>query len=64
MISTGAKGSPQTNIVKRKGSNKGSKVKPKAALVWRTGLSGVPPDNVQCTTGQCPVHQGIQLQTC
>jgi hypothetical protein len=37
---------------------------PKAALVWRTGLSGVPPDSVRCTTGQCPVHQGIQLQTC
>jgi hypothetical protein len=36
--------------VKRKGSNKRSKVKPKAALVWRTG--------------QCPVHQEIQLQTC
>jgi hypothetical protein len=27
---------------KRKGSNKRSKVIPKAALVWRTGLSGVP----------------------
>jgi hypothetical protein len=50
--------------VKRKGSNKGSKVRPKAALVWRTGLSGVPPDSVWCPTGQCPVHQGIQLQTC
>jgi hypothetical protein len=35
--------------VKRKGSNKGSKVKPKAALVWRTRLSGVPPDSVRCT---------------
>jgi hypothetical protein len=23
--------------------------KPKAALVWRTGLSGVPPDIVWCT---------------
>jgi hypothetical protein len=23
--------------------------KPKAALVWRTGLSGVPPDSVRCT---------------
>jgi hypothetical protein len=33
----------------RKGSNKRSKVKPKAALVWRTGLSGVPPDSVRCT---------------
>jgi hypothetical protein len=35
--------------VKRKGSNKGSKVKPKATLEWRTGLSGVPPDSVRCT---------------
>jgi hypothetical protein len=23
--------------------------KPKSTLVWRTGLSGVPPDNVRCT---------------
>jgi hypothetical protein len=36
--------------VKRKGPNKGSKRQPKCALVWRTG--------------QCPVHQGIQLRTC
>jgi hypothetical protein len=35
--------------VKIKGSNKRSKVKPKVALVWRTGLSGVPPDSVRCT---------------
>jgi hypothetical protein len=33
----------------RKGSNKESKRQPKCALVWRTGLSGVPPDSVQCT---------------
>jgi hypothetical protein len=33
----------------RKGSNKKSKKQPKAALVWRTGLSGVPPDSVRCT---------------
>jgi hypothetical protein len=33
----------------RKGSNKKEQKKPKAALVWRTGLSGVPPDSVQCT---------------
>jgi hypothetical protein len=31
------------------GSNKKSKRQPKAALVWRTGLSGVPPDSVRCT---------------
>jgi hypothetical protein len=41
---------------KRKGSKQRSKVIPKAALGWRTGLSGVPPDNVRCTTEQCPVH--------
>jgi hypothetical protein len=28
---------------------KGAKDNPKAALVWRTGLSGAPPDSVQCT---------------
>jgi hypothetical protein len=33
----------------RKGSNKKSKRQPKAALVWRTRLSSVPPDNVRCT---------------
>jgi hypothetical protein len=48
----------------RKGSNSKSKRLPKCALVWRTELSGVPPDSVLCTTGQCPVHQGTQLRTC
>jgi hypothetical protein len=33
----------------RKGSNKESKIQPTCALVWRTGLSGVPPDSVRCT---------------
>jgi hypothetical protein len=33
----------------RKGSNKESKRQPKCALVWSTGLSGVPPDSVRCT---------------
>jgi hypothetical protein len=33
----------------RKGSNKKSKRQPKAALVWRTGLSGAPPDSVRYT---------------
>jgi hypothetical protein len=32
-------------------------------MVWRTGLSGVPPDSVRCTTGQCPVHQGTSART-
>jgi hypothetical protein len=31
------------------GSNKVSKGQPKCALVWRTGLSGPPPDSVRCT---------------
>jgi hypothetical protein len=44
-------------------SNKVSKGQPKCALVWRTGLSGVPPDSVRCTTGQCPVHQGTSSWT-
>jgi hypothetical protein len=33
----------------RKDSNIESKRQPKCALVWRTGLSGVPPDSVRCT---------------
>jgi hypothetical protein len=28
-----------------------AKRQPKAPLVWRTGLSGVPPDSVRCTRG-------------
>jgi hypothetical protein len=31
------------------GSNKESKRQSKCALVWRTGLSGAPPDSVRCT---------------
>jgi hypothetical protein len=34
---------------RQKGSNKKEQRKPKAALVWRTGLFGVPPDSVRCT---------------
>jgi hypothetical protein len=33
----------------KKDSNIESKSQPKCALVWRTGLSGVPPDSVRCT---------------
>jgi hypothetical protein len=33
----------------RKGLKERSKRQPKAALVWCTGLSGVPPDSVRCT---------------
>jgi hypothetical protein len=49
MSSIGAKGSTQINKSLKKGSNKKSKIQPKCALVWRTGLSGVPPDSVRCT---------------
>jgi hypothetical protein len=31
------------------GSKRKEQKKPKVALVWRTGLSGVPPDSVRCT---------------
>ena len=33
----------------KKNSNIESKSQPKCALVWRTGLSGAPPDSVRCT---------------
>jgi hypothetical protein len=33
----------------RKDSNKESKRQSKGTLVWRTGLSGAPPDSVRCT---------------
>jgi hypothetical protein len=33
----------------RKGFKQESKGQPKCSLVWRTGLSGVPPDSVRCT---------------
>jgi hypothetical protein len=33
----------------RKSSNKKSKRQPECTLVWRIGLSGVPPDSVRCT---------------
>ena len=33
------------------GFNKGAKGQPKAPLVWRTGLSGVPPDSEQYLSG-------------
>jgi hypothetical protein len=42
-----------TQPIKRSsfGFNKGAKGQPKAPLVWRTGLSGAPPDSVRCTRG-------------
>jgi hypothetical protein len=42
----------------RKGSDKESKRQPKGTLVWRTGLSGVPPDSVRCTRAL-----GVELTT-
>jgi hypothetical protein len=49
MSSTGAKGSQQTNTSQKKGFKTKERSIPKAALVWRTGLSSVPPDSVRCT---------------
>jgi hypothetical protein len=55
----------QHKSIKRqvRSQEKGARRKPKAALVWRTGLSGMPPDSVRCTTGQCPVYQGASART-
>jgi hypothetical protein len=43
------KGSTQTNKKIKLGFKKKGAKKPKCALVWRTRLSGVPPDSVRCT---------------
>jgi hypothetical protein len=44
---------PKVHNKSIKGPEKDSKIEsksqPKCALVWRTGLSGVPPDSVRCT---------------
>jgi hypothetical protein len=50
------KGSTQTNKRSKLGfKSKGAK-EPECALVWRTGLFGVPPDSVRCT-------RTVQLRT-
>jgi hypothetical protein len=49
IYSTGAKGSTQTNKKIKLGFKFKEQKKPKCALVWHTGLSGVPPDSVRCT---------------
>jgi hypothetical protein len=49
MSSTGAKGSQQTNKKTEKGFKYREQRQPKCPLVWRTGLSGAPPDSVRCT---------------
>jgi hypothetical protein len=54
--STGAKGSQQTN----KKTVKGFKYKGAKSSEVYPGLAH---RTVRCTTGQCPVHQGLQLQT-
>jgi hypothetical protein len=56
MSSTGAKGSQQTN----KETEKGFKYKRAKSAEVSPGLAH---RTVRCTTGQCPVHQGLQLRT-
>jgi hypothetical protein len=43
------KGSTQTNKKIKLGFKRKEQKKPKSTMVWRTGLSGVPPDSVRCT---------------
>jgi hypothetical protein len=50
------KGSTQINRRSKLGFKKKGAKKPKCALVWRTGLSGVPPDSIRCT-------RTVQLRT-
>jgi hypothetical protein len=56
MSSTGAKGTQQTNKKTEKGFN-----------YWKLKSAEVCPSlahwTVQCATGHCPVHQGLQLRT-
>jgi hypothetical protein len=35
--------------------------KPKRTLVWRTGLSGVPPDSVRCTREDQPLTLNLRV---
>jgi hypothetical protein len=56
MSSTGAKGSQQTN----KRTEKGFKYKGVKSAEVCPGLAH---RTVRCATGQCPVHQGLQLRT-
>jgi hypothetical protein len=50
------KGSTQTNKRSKLGFKRKEQMKPKSTLVWRTGLSDVPPDSVRCT-------RAVRLQT-
>jgi hypothetical protein len=54
--STGAKGSQQANKKTKKRVQQKEQGTTEGTLVVRTGQSGVPPDSVWCTTGQCLVH--------
>jgi hypothetical protein len=56
MSSTGAKGSQQTN----KKTEKGFKNRELKSAEVCYGLAH---QTVRCATGQCPVHQGLQLRT-
>jgi hypothetical protein len=56
MSSTGAKGSQQTN----KKTEKGFKYREQKSAEVCPGLAH---RTVRCATGQCPVHQGLQLRT-
>jgi hypothetical protein len=56
MSSTGAKGSQQTN----KRTEKGFKYREQMTAEVCPGLAH---RTVRCATGQCPVHQGLQLRT-
>jgi hypothetical protein len=56
MSSTGAKGSQQTN----KKTEKGFKYRDLKSAEVCPGLAH---QTVRCATGQCPVHQGLQLRT-
>jgi hypothetical protein len=51
IVYTGVKGSHIANKKTKFWIQQRSKKEPKAPLVWRTGLSGVPPDSVRCTRG-------------
>jgi hypothetical protein len=56
MSSTGAKGSQQTN----KKTEKGFKYREQKSAEVCPGLAH---RTILCATGQCPVHQGLQLRT-
>jgi hypothetical protein len=57
------KGSTQTNKRSNKGFKFKEQKKPKSALVWRIGLSGVPRDSVWCTrtVPQRTLHLRVSL---